>query len=81
MPRGHPLDLDNIHAVLWERVDRLGRTRLNQAELALALGITKYTMSRAIAVMVEEKRIRLVTHTRQNSGVFVVEDPNVWTRD
>lgn len=78
MPKGQPLDLGVIHALLWEESDRVGRYRLNQAKLAVQLGITKFTMSRTIATLIEQKRIRRISHMRQNSGMFVVEEPSVW---
>lgn len=78
MPKGFPLDLHKIQALLFERADRQGRVRLNQSELALELGITKFTMSRVIQRMTQEDRIRQVSHKRLLSGIFVVEDPALY---
>lgn len=78
MPKGHPFDIDVMHKLLWERTDRLGRLRVNQAHLAIELGVTKFTMSRTFATLVADKRVRLITNTRQNSGTFIIEEPGEW---
>lgn len=78
MPRGQYLDLADIHLQLWERSDRRGRYRMNQAELAVELNITKFTMSRVVASLIDQNRIRRISHMRQNSGLFAIEDPETW---
>lgn len=78
MPKGYDVDLDALHNVLWERTDRVGRTRINQSELAQQMGITKFTMSRVMNRMVVDQRIRRITGGRLNTGMFLITDPTEW---
>lgn len=78
MPKGHSINIEALHSFLFRKSDRLGRIKLNQRELADEFGITKFTMSRVIARMVDTKRIRRLTNNLNNRGSFVVEDPEVW---
>lgn len=78
MPTGHSIDHNAFHAFLFRRSDRHGRIKLQQTELAKEFGITKFTMSRTIAKMIEAKRLRRVSQKGNNRGYFVVEDPEVW---
>lgn len=78
MPTGYSIDHDAFHAFLFRKADRHGRIKLQQTELAQEFGITKFTMSRTIAKMIENKRIRRVSQKGNNRGYFVVEDPEVW---
>ncbi len=72
------MDHDAFHASLFEKTDRRGRIKLNQTELAVEFGITKFTMSRTITKMVDDRRMRQVSNKSNNRGYFVVEDPDVW---
>lgn len=78
MPKGFDVQHDEIHARLYKEADRLGRVKVVQQELANEIGVTKFTMSRTITKMVEDKRLRRVSRNRNNRGVFVVEDPELW---
>ncbi len=79
MPVGHSLDHNAIHALLYQKVDRRGRIRLYQTDLAVEIGVTKFTMSRTISKMIAAKRIRRISQKGNNQGFFVVEDPEVWS--
>lgn len=78
MPTGHTIDHNTFHALLHRKADRRGRIKLQQTELAQEFGITKYTMSRTISKMLEDKRIRQISRKGNNRGYFVVEDPDIW---
>lgn len=78
MPTGVSIDHDDFHAFLYGKADRHGRIKLQQTALAKELGVTKFTMSRLIAKMLEAKRLRQVSQKGNNRGYFVVEDPEVW---
>lgn len=80
MPKGFPIDLDELHARLWERTDRLGRIKLTQSKLAAELGITKYTMSRVVAKLIEDGCIRQISSRGNNAGRFIVTDPSLVTQ-
>lgn len=78
MTRGLAVDVNAFHAILWEEKDRLGRVKLVQSERAVALGVTKFTMSRIVAKMVQDGRIRQISRKKHLMGHFVVMDPADW---
>lgn len=78
MPKGLAIDLDALHRILYRRADRQGRLKLHQGKLAEEIGVTKFTMSRLVSRLVDQKRIRLLTGNKNNRGQFVIEDPEVW---
>lgn len=78
MPRGYTVDVDALHRFLFKQADRRGCLKLRQTQLALELGVTKFTMSRTIARMVKEERIRQITSGHYARGTFQIEDPAVW---
>lgn len=78
MPKGYSVDLDDLHRYLFVRADRLGRLKISQIELAEEFGLTKFTMSRTFAKMIDQERIRLLTKNKNHRGTFVVEDPEAW---
>lgn len=75
MPKGFPVDLDALHLELWKRTDRRGLIKLVQADLAVELGITKFTMSRVINRMIDEHRIRQISNRGNHGGRFQVTEP------
>ncbi len=78
MPTGKAIDHDAFHAFLYNRAGRRGRIELQQTQLAAEIGVTKYTMSRIIAQMLEDGRLHQISKKRNNRGYFVVEDPETW---
>jgi DNA-binding transcriptional regulator GbsR (MarR family) len=78
MPTGHTIDHNDFHAFLYAKADRMGRIKMKQTALAEELGITKYTVSRTISKMLEDKRMRQISRKGNNRGYFVVEDPDIW---
>lgn len=81
MTQGKVLSLQVLHAALWQLRDRHDAVRIHQAELAAEFGVNKYTMSRKIRALVEEGRIRHISHQRKLAGRFIVEDPRDFAMD
>ena len=78
MPRHPAVEVNDLHVILFDQSDRLQRVRLRQDEIAKALGISKFAMSRAVTKMVTEKRMRPISNLGNHRGVFFVEDPVTW---
>ena len=78
MPKGHNIDVERLHESLFDKADRLGRLKLKQSEVAVELGITKFTMSRTVTKLIEQGRMKLLTKNRNNRGLFYVTDPEEW---
>lgn len=78
MPTGNSIDHDTFHGFLFRRADRKGRLRMDQKVLAAEFGLTKFTLSRTITKMIEDKRLRKISRKGNNRGYFVVEDPELW---
>lgn len=76
MPTGQPLTDSAVHRAVWANASRNGLVRLNQKELASQFGVTKFTMSRKIRSLLEAGRLRQVSNKKNNTGKFVVADPD-----
>lgn len=76
--RGHPLDVDALHAALFRRADRLGRLRISQRQFAEELGVAHETICRIMAKMAKAGRIRRIKSEKNNIGVYAVVDPTEW---
>lgn len=74
--RGHPINLDAMHAFLWRRADRLGRLRIQQRAFAEELGIAHETVCRFIKKMSDEGRLKRIKNEKNNIGVYVIVDPD-----
>lgn len=78
MAPGKSLDVSKIHRALHSKTDRFGRIKFKQADLAKEFSVTKFTMSRTIASMVADGRIKLITKNNNNRGTFTIADPDEW---
>lgn len=78
MPKGIPIDVDAVHAYLFSKTDRLGRVKIRQKELGEHLGHAKFTISRLVARLEDEGRIRKISSGKKAVGMFIVEEPEVW---
>lgn len=76
--RGHPIDVDALHAFLYRRADRLGRLRLSQRDFAAELGVAHETVCRIMSKMAKAGRIRRIKSEKNNIGVYAVVDPTTW---
>lgn len=77
--RGHPLDLDALHKVLWTKADHFGRMRLSQRDFAKEAGIAHETVCRAFSRMADQGRLTRLKSEKNNIGVYHVIDPELWT--
>lgn len=76
--RGHPIDIDGLHAFLFRKADRLGRLRLSQRSFAEELGVAHETVCRVMSKMAKQGRIKRIKSEKNNIGVYAVVDPEQW---
>lgn len=79
--RGHPLDLDALHALLFGRADHFGRLRLSQRKFAEEVGIAHETVCRAVSKMAKEGRLKRLKSEKNNIGIYHIIDPVKWEAD
>lgn len=66
-----------LHVLLWQMQGNAASVRVEQARLAALLGVSRWSMSRILARMATEGRLRPV---RSGSRVttYEVVDPSMW---
>lgn len=76
MPKGKPIEVDEVHRLLRAKADRLGRLKLLQKDLAEELGVTHFAINRLFRRMEDEGRMkRLVSH-QGNIWTYAIRDPD-----
>lgn len=75
MPKGIPVDRNNIHVTLWDRSDRLNKITLHQRNFAKEIGISYFAVCRILKELSEEGRIKKVAAKKDNVAVYAVRDP------
>lgn len=79
--RGHPIDLDALHMLLFKRADHFGKLRMSQKDFANEVGIAHETVCRALSKMTKEGRMRRIRSEKNNIGVYYIIDPAKWAAD
>lgn len=75
MASGLAIDRAAIHKKIWDARDRRGLVKIYQKQFAQHLGISAPHMSRIIAEMIEQGRLKKVGARYRNVGVYDVRDP------
>jgi len=70
--RGRPVDDLEVHALLLERSDRLGRVKVHQRDLAVELGLSHFTVCRVISRLESEGLLRRLRSLERNVGIYAV---------
>jgi hypothetical protein len=73
------IDHDGLHVLLWMRAHKVRHTvRINQSELARELQTSRFTMSRVMAAMIAEERVKPIGQSYHNS-LYRITDPDEWS--
>lgn len=75
MTQGIKVDRDALHRVIWRRTDRRRTLRIHQAMFAEELGVSPYHLSRLLAELEGEGRMRKLSAEKGNVGRYVIADP------
>lgn len=76
MPKGARIDVEEVHALLWDRSDRLGRLKVIQKDFAVELGVTHFAVSRLFSRMEEQGRMRKLAGHHGNTWTYLIRDPS-----
>lgn len=79
MPSGKHLDLEEIHEILWNKSDRLGRLRLIQKEFAQEIGVTHFTITRVFKRLEAEGRLKKLVSHKGNMWTYAIRNPENFT--
>lgn len=75
MPRGVSIDRAALHRVIWRRTDRRRTIKIHQGMFGEELGISPYHLSRLIAELCEQGKMRKLSTDRHYVGTYVIADP------
>lgn len=75
MTQGIAIDRVALHRVLWRRSGRRHTLKIHQGMFGEELGISPYHLSRLLAELEAQGRLRKIANDRFNTGTYRIEDP------
>lgn len=75
MTQGVPIDRVALHRVLWRRSGRRRTLKIHQGMFGEELGVSPYHLSRMLAELEDQGRLKKVANDRFNTGTYKIEDP------
>ena len=76
MTAGIPIDRVALHRVLWRRSGRRHTLKIHQGLFGEELGINPYHLSRILAELEAQGRLKKIANDRFNTGTYRVQDPS-----